>query len=117
MAQPSEGRKWQRLIRAACETWHIQAQAGPVTERQLEAIINRAAVPILRSVQDHPPELMTALLPSRARLRGPGRQGPGVALPWRPHARLAQGEGPRYRDDKRGWEPKLSDRGLHQGAG
>ena len=50
LAEPSEGRKWQRLIRAAvreaCETWRIQAQAGPVTEKQLEAMINRAAVPI-----------------------------------------------------------------------
>jgi len=72
MAEPSEGRKWQRLIRAAvreaCETWCIQAQAGPVTERQLEAIINRAAVPILRSMQEHPPELVTELLPSLVRV-------------------------------------------------
>ena len=47
MAEPFEGRKWQRLIRAAgreaCQTWRIQAQAGPVTEKQLEAIIIRAA--------------------------------------------------------------------------
>ena len=40
-AEPSEGRKWQRAIRAAvreaCETWRIQAQAGPVTEPQLQS--------------------------------------------------------------------------------
>ena len=31
----------------ACETWRVQAQGGPVTTRALEAILNRAAVPIL----------------------------------------------------------------------
>lgn len=57
MAEPSEARKRQRTIRAAvweaCETWRIQAQVGPVTEKQLEEIINRAAVPILRSMHLH----------------------------------------------------------------
>jgi hypothetical protein len=28
----------------------------------------------------------------RARLRGPGRQGPGIALPRRAHAQVAEGE-------------------------
>ena len=71
-AEPSERRKWQRTIRAAvreaCETWRIQAQAGPVTARQFEEIINRAAVPILRSMQDHHAELVAALVPSLVRV-------------------------------------------------
>ena len=56
MAEPSEGRKWQRTIpaavREACETWRIHARAGPVTEKRLEEIINRASVPILPSMQE-----------------------------------------------------------------
>ena len=72
MAEPSERRKWQRTIRAAvreaCETWRIQAQAGPVTEKRLEEIINRAAVPILAQLQDLPLELLAGLVPSLVRV-------------------------------------------------
>ena len=68
----SQDRRWQRTIRAAvqeaCATWKIQAQAGPVTSKHLEMIINRAAVPILGSMQDHPAELVTALVPSLVRV-------------------------------------------------
>ena len=39
-----------------------------VTEKQLEEIINRAAVLILRSMQDHPAALVTALVPSLVRV-------------------------------------------------
>ena len=70
-SERSQDRRWQRTIRAAlqeaCATWQIQAQAGPVTPKQLETIINRAAVRILRSMQDHPAELVTALVPSLVR--------------------------------------------------
>ena len=68
----AEARKWQRVIRAsvreAVETWRIQAQAGPVTERQLEAIINRAAVPILQAMPDAPLEVLGALVPTLVRV-------------------------------------------------
>ena len=51
MPESAEARRGQRVIRAsvreACETWRVQAQAGPVTTKALEAILNRAAVPIL----------------------------------------------------------------------
>ena len=64
----SEARKWQRIIRAsvreACDTWRVQAQAGPVTTEALEAIINRAAVPVLTLLEDLPPEAVVALTPS-----------------------------------------------------
>ena len=72
MAEPSEARKWQRTIRAAvreaCDTGRIQAQAGPVTEKQLEEIINRAAVPILRSMPDAPLDVQGALMPTLVRV-------------------------------------------------
>ena len=72
MAAPSEGRRWQRSVRAAvreaCETWRIQARPGPVTEKQLEEIINRAAVPILRSMPDAPLEVLGALMPTLVRV-------------------------------------------------
>ena len=68
----AEARKWQRVIRAsvreACQTWRVQAQAGPVTTQALEAIINRAAVPILDLLQDQPPEAVAALAPSVVRM-------------------------------------------------
>jgi hypothetical protein len=63
-----EAKKWQRVIRSsvreACETWRIQAQAGPVTSEALEAIVNRAAVPVLALLQELPPEAVVALVPS-----------------------------------------------------
>jgi hypothetical protein len=67
----AEARKWQRVIRAsvreACQTWRVQAQAGPVTTQALEAIINRAAVPILNLLQDQSPPAVAALMPSLVR--------------------------------------------------
>jgi hypothetical protein len=46
----------------------IRAQATPVTQKQLEEIINRAAVPILRSIPDAPLDVLGALLPSLVRV-------------------------------------------------
>ena len=46
----------------------IQARAAPVTEKQFEAIINRAAVPILAKLQDLPLELLAGLVPSLVRV-------------------------------------------------
>jgi len=68
----SEASKWQRVIREsvreACETWRIQRQAGPVTGEALEAIVYRAAVPILTLLQDQAPEAVAALTPSVVRV-------------------------------------------------
>ena len=67
-----EARKWQRIIREsvreACQTWRIQAQAGPVTSQALEAIVYRAAVPILLLLEHQPPEAIAALAPSIVRI-------------------------------------------------
>jgi len=58
MPESAAARRWQRVIRAsvreACETWRVQAQAGPVTTKALEAILNRAAVPILTLLENQP---------------------------------------------------------------
>jgi len=71
MPESGEARRWQRVIRAsvreACQTWRVQAQAGPVTTKALEAIINRAAVPILNLLQNQPAEAVAALAPSVVR--------------------------------------------------
>jgi hypothetical protein len=40
---------------------------GPVTVEALEAILSRSMVPILRQMEDKPPELVMALLPSLVR--------------------------------------------------
>ena len=45
----------------ACDTWRIQRQAGPVTSEALEAIVYRAAVPILTLLQNQAPEAMAEL--------------------------------------------------------
>jgi hypothetical protein len=45
----------------------LQTQAGPVTVEALEAILARATVPILRQVEERPPEVVIALLPSLLR--------------------------------------------------
>jgi len=67
-----EARKWGRVIRdsvrEACQTWRIQARAGPVTDDALDAIIHRAPVPILALLQDQPPEAVVALAPSVVRV-------------------------------------------------
>ena len=54
-------------MRECLETWHLQSKAGPVTVEALEAILSRSMVPILRQLQDKPPELVMALLPSLVR--------------------------------------------------
>jgi len=68
----SEASQWHRVIREsvreACATWRIQRQAGPVTSEALEAIVYRAAVPILTLLQDQAPEAMAALTPSVVRI-------------------------------------------------
>ena len=68
MSEFAEAQKWQRVIRSSvrevCQTWRIQAKAGPVTSEALEAIVNRAAVPVLTLLQDLPPEAVAALVPS-----------------------------------------------------
>ena len=68
MASSAEASKWHRIIRASVreclETWTLQAQAEPLTVEALEAILARAAVPILRQVEGRQAELVIALLPS-----------------------------------------------------
>ena len=39
------------------ETWQLQSKAGPVTVEALETILSRSMVPILRQLEDKPPEL------------------------------------------------------------
>jgi hypothetical protein len=72
MPESAEARRWQRVIRAsvreACETWRVQAQAGPVTTKAQEAILNRAAVPILALLEHQPSEAVVALVPSVVRV-------------------------------------------------
>jgi hypothetical protein len=67
-----EARKWQRIIRAsvreACDTWRIQAQAGPVTREALQAIVYRAAVPMLGLLEHQPPEAVATLMPIIVRI-------------------------------------------------
>jgi hypothetical protein len=54
-------------VRECLETWHLQSKDGPVTVEALEAILARSMVPILRQIEDKPPELVMALLPSLVR--------------------------------------------------
>jgi hypothetical protein len=71
MSESAEAREWHRIVRASVretlETWVLQAQAGPVTVEDLETILARATVPIVRQLEERPSELMTALLPSLVR--------------------------------------------------
>ena len=71
MPASAEAREWHRIIRASVreclETWRLQAKAGPVTVEALETIVARATVPILRQLEERPPELVVALLPSLVR--------------------------------------------------
>jgi len=71
MAESTEAREWQRILRASVreclEAWHLQSTAGPVTVEALEAILARSMVPILRQMEDKQPELVMALLPSLVR--------------------------------------------------
>ena len=54
-------------MRECLETWHLQSKDGPVTVEALEAILSRSMVPILRQMEEKPPELVMALLPSLVR--------------------------------------------------
>ena len=54
-------------VRECLETWHLQSKAGPVTVEALEAILSRSMVPILSQMEEKPPELVMALLPSLVR--------------------------------------------------
>jgi hypothetical protein len=71
MSESAEAREWHRIIRASVreclETWMLQAQAGSVIMQALETILSRATVPILRQLEERPPELVAALLPSLIR--------------------------------------------------
>ena len=71
MSESAEAREWHRIIRTSVreclETWQLQSKAGPVTVEALEAILSRSMVPILRQMEDKPPELGIALLPSLVR--------------------------------------------------
>ena len=59
----AEAQEWHRIIRASVreclQTWHLQSKDGPVTVEVLEAILSRSMVPILRQMEDKPPELVT----------------------------------------------------------
>jgi hypothetical protein len=72
MTGATEAQEWHRVIRASVreclETYQLQAQAGPVTVQGLEAILARASVPILTQIEDKPPELVAALVPSLVRV-------------------------------------------------
>ena len=57
-----------RACGEACQTWRVQAQAGPVTTDALDAIIHRAAVPILTLLQDQSPPAIAVLVPSVVRI-------------------------------------------------
>jgi hypothetical protein len=71
MSESTEAREWHRIVRASVrecvETWVLQVQAGPVSVEALETILARAALPILRQMEERPPELVIALLPSLVR--------------------------------------------------
>ena len=71
MPPAPEAHEWHRIIRASVrkclETSQLQSKAGPVTVEALEAILSRSMVPILRQMEDKPPELVMALLPSLVR--------------------------------------------------
>jgi hypothetical protein len=71
MSESAEAREWHRIIRASVreclETWVLQTQAGSVSVESPETILARATVPILRQLEERPPEVMVALLPSLLR--------------------------------------------------
>jgi hypothetical protein len=55
-------------VRECLETWWLQHEAGPVTVEALEAIVARAAVPIVRQIDQHPPDVAMELFPSLIRI-------------------------------------------------
>ena len=54
-------------MRECLETWQLQAKAGPVSVEALETILSRSMVPILRQMEEKPPELVIVLLLSLVR--------------------------------------------------
>ena len=70
MSELAEAREWHRIIRTSVreclETWQLQSQTGPVTVEAPEAILSRSMVPILRQVEDKPPELVKVCRPPPA---------------------------------------------------
>lgn len=67
----SEARELHRIVQASVreclEACRLQRQAGPVTVEALEQILARSTVPILRVLEDKPPELALLLVPSVVR--------------------------------------------------
>jgi hypothetical protein len=55
-------------VRAMADAYRIQAQTGPVSDQALEAIIFRAAHPVVDSLAPYPADQRAALLPSVVRL-------------------------------------------------
>jgi hypothetical protein len=67
-----EARELQRIISATVRdllsAYHIQAQAGPVSDQALEAILFRAAHPIVNILAPYPTDQRAALLPNVVRM-------------------------------------------------
>jgi hypothetical protein len=55
-------------VREMLDAYRIQAQAGPVTDQALDAIIFRAAHPIVNNLAPYPAEQRAALLPNVVRV-------------------------------------------------
>jgi hypothetical protein len=72
MAESSEARTWQALIRSAVreclEAWMLQAQAGPVTAEALEGILARSSVLLLGRLEGVSPDVVVTLLPILIRI-------------------------------------------------
>ena len=69
---PEEAKKLHRIIRASVrdmlDAYRIQVQVGRLSEQALEAIIFRAAHPIVNSVATYSAEQRAALLPNVVRM-------------------------------------------------
>jgi hypothetical protein len=65
MSESAEAREWHRIIQASVreclETWVLQAEAGPVTVEAIETIVTHSTGPIVRQVEERPPELVVVL--------------------------------------------------------
>jgi len=55
-------------VRDMLDAYRIQAQAGPVTDQALEAILFRAAHPVVNSLAPYPAEQRAALVPNVVRV-------------------------------------------------
>jgi hypothetical protein len=67
-----EARELQRIISATVRdmlsAYRIQAQAGPVSDQALEAILFRAAHPVVSILAPYPAEQRATLLPNVVRI-------------------------------------------------